>query len=147
MEFAVYYDVTNKAMKYSEEGLFDTYKFYKAVYVCKDVHSFWVARIQENINKDYRPQKGKYLLERNLIEKEDFIEYLLGENNIGDRNEKISRQRRDYFIDKLPDEKVISTLLKIDIEDRALENWDYIELDSLEECIEAIDGGYGIIAC
>lgn len=143
MEFAKYYDVTKKIKdKIMAESELTGYKDYKGLYVCKDVHSFWICRVLEDMNNKYKRQPGKYLIERNLIEKEELIEYLEKKNNC--EYNISNREQRDVFIDRMTKVKTIYNLFELDAIN-GLENWDTFSCDSFEECLEAIDGGFGIL--
>lgn len=145
MEFAKYYDVTTKMNELITKGEVFSYEegFYKKLYICMDTHDFWVCRVLEGYNSEFEEKKGKWLVERNKIDKYDFIELLEEKTN---KKYKISnRFERDTLIDTLPVNRVIEYVILID-DEKGLEGWDNIECDSFEEAIEAIDGGFGIVA-
>ena len=118
------------------------YKDYKALYVCKDVHSFWICRVLEDMDKNYQRKPGKYLIERNLIEKEELIEYLEEKDNC--EYDISNCQQIDEFIDGLTKDETIYTLFEMD-KHKGLENWDFTPCDSFGECLEIIDGGFEIL--
>ena len=144
MEFAKYYDVTNKMNELIDKGeLFSYTKDYcKKLFICMDTHVFWISRVLEGYNREFEEVEGQWLVERNKIDKYDFIEF------VGEKNEKEykfnGRFQRDNIIDELSVNKVIEYLILMD-DDAGLESWDNYECDSLEEAIEVIDGGFGII--
>lgn len=88
---------------------------YTRVFVCEDTHVFWVARIMAGFDEDYEPSAGSYLVERNQVDKNHKGEKLTG--------------------------LVTLKLLKHD----EFDNWDYAAYSSLDDAIESIDGGYGIL--
>ena len=145
MEFAKYYNVTNKLNKMIEEGKLFSYQKdeHKGLFVCMDTHDFWISRILEGYNSEYEREESKYLVERNKIDKYEFIEFV--KENLNDDSEIDSRFSRDYFIDEcLELNQIIEYLILMD-DDKGLEGWDNCECDSYEEAIEVIDGGFGII--
>lgn len=147
MEFAKYYNVTNKLnemLEKKEQILFSYTKDYcKGLFICEDTHDFWICRILENTNEDYDQEEGKYLIERNKIDKYEFCEFLKEQKN--DDSDINDRWTRDFYIDKcFPINDIIETLILMD-DDKGLENWDNKECDSYEEAIEVLDNGYGII--
>jgi hypothetical protein len=145
MEFAKYYNATNRLNKLIEKGELFSYtkNLYKGLFVCVDTHDVWVSRIQEGYNSEFEQEEGKWLIERNKIDKYDFCEFLKEKKN--DDSEIISRSSRDYYIDKcFSVEEIIDNIILMD-DDNGLEGWDNCECDSYEEAIEAIDGGFGII--
>lgn len=146
MEFAKYYNVTSKLNEMIERDniLFSYQKDYcKALYICMDTHDFWICRILEGYNSEYEQQEDKWLVERNKIDKYRFVEFLKEYKK--DDSETTTRYARDYYINEcfLLDD-IIETLILMD-DDNGLEGWDNCECDSLEEAVEIIDGGYGII--
>lgn len=88
---------------------------YTRVFVCEDTHVFWVARIMAGFDEDYEPSAGSYLVERNQVDKSHKGEKLTG--------------------------LVTLKLLKHD----EFDNWDYAAYSSLDDAIESIAGGYGIL--
>lgn len=145
MEFAKYYNVTNKLNEMlSREGVLFGYKkdSCKGLYVCMDTHDFWICRIIEGYNSEYEQEEGKWLIERNKIDKYDFIEFT--KEKINDDSEVNNRHERESFINRLELSQIIEFLILMD-DDNGLENWDNYEADTLNEAIEVIDDGYGII--
>jgi hypothetical protein len=145
MKFAKYYNVTNKMNEMIEKGDLFSYEkgFYKGLYICKDTHDFWISRVLEGYNSEFEQEDGKWLVERNKIDKYDFCEFLKEKKN--DDSIITDRRTRDYYIDEcFQDEVIMETLILMD-DDKGLEGWDNYECDSYEEAVEAIDGGYGIL--
>ena len=146
MEFAKYYNVTNKLNEMlSKEGVLFSYKkdYCNSLYICMDTHDFWIARILKDCNAEYESEEGKWLVERNKIDKYEFIDFV--KEKLNDDSEIEGRNSRDYFIDNcLELNQIIEFLILMD-DDNGLENWDNYEADSLNEAIEVIDGGFGII--
>jgi len=88
---------------------------YIRFFICPDVHTFWLARVIEGFNESYEKEEGSFLIERNNIEKKD-------------RSEKLTKQ------------KVVDI-----IEDDDFSNWDIYECQSMEEVIDILDDGNGIV--
>jgi len=109
-DFAKYYDITDIAKKRNKE-----YNTYEKIFLCVDTNDFWLARIQKDINKDYAIEKGKWLVER----------------------DKINKHSKAQSIEKLED------IYKIADNDE-FENWDIFERESLEDCLELLNGGFGL---
>lgn len=116
LEFGKYTDITNFAKKVNPE-MFNTYQ---KVYICPDTNNWWVARIQEGYDEDYEECPGMYLIERNNPDYPDCGKC----NNI--------------FLNP--------TVVKEVLEEYDGSTWDITECDSLEEAIEMVDGGFGIIS-
>ena len=117
LEFGKYTDITNFAKSVSSE----MYGMYEKIYICPDTNNWWISLIQEGYDEDYEPSPGTYLIERNNPEYPN-----------GGRLPQIVLTRPDGFIKDV--------LLDWDGS-----CWDNYEADSLEEAIEVVDGGYGII--
>lgn len=145
MEFARYYNVTDKLNKMLEDNKLSSYTkdYCKGLYICMDTHDFWISRILDGYNSEYEKEDGKWLVERNKIDKYDFCEFLKEQKK--DDSEIKDRWTRDYYIDEcFPINDIIETLILMD-DDKGLENWDTYECYSHNEAIEVIDGGFGII--
>ena len=140
MKFAKYYDVTNIMNQLIDENKLTSYQKeeFEKLYICNDTHDFWVVRVIEGYNSAYEKEDGMYLIERNKINKYDFCKFINDEVNITNKFE------RENFIDALNLDFIIRNVLIMD-DELGLENWDNIECDSLEEVIDVIDGGYGIM--
>lgn len=145
MEFAKYYDVTDTMNKLIDEGKLFSYTkdCYQKLYVCMDTHDFWISRVLEGYNSDFEEAPGKWLIERNKIDKYEFCEFLKEQKE--DDSPIADRWTRDYYIDKcFSVDEIIETLILMD-DDKGLEGWDNCECNSLEEAEQVIDGGFGII--
>lgn len=88
---------------------------YIRIFICPDVWDFHLVRILKGYNEDYEPDEDSYIMERNIIPME----------------------RRDENLS-------IRKVRKI-IEEDNLDNWDYYQSYDLDDLIERIDGGFGII--
>ncbi len=59
-----YQEVTTQVFEadpsYKEEG-------YVRFFLCRDVKDAWFVRILKDVNGEYEPEPGKFLIERNLI--------------------------------------------------------------------------------
>lgn len=88
---------------------------YVRFFICPDVHDFWFVRILEGYNAEYEKEDGCFVLERNNIRKNSRQEVL-----------------------------TISKVKKIIQEDDG-SNWDIEQAYSVEELIEMIDDGFGIL--
>lgn len=144
MEFAKYYKVTNKLNKLLEQKKVFSYTtdYCRDLFICEDTHDFWVCRILEGYNEEYEKEEEKWLVERNKIDKYDFINFI--EEKHKERLIVRNRQDRDGIISSLEDNFIIENVILFD-DDQGLENWDNYECESYEEAISVIDGGHGII--
>ena len=115
LEFSKYTDITSFAKKVNPY----IFNVYKKVYICPDTLNWWLATIQEGVNEDYEEDPDVFLVERDKI---DYPEY----SRVNDR-----------FLNQ----NVVRNVL----ENWDASSWDNEEADSLEEAIELIDGGFGII--
>lgn len=115
-KFAKYTEITDYAFEVNPE-----YKNEKYVrfFICPDVWDFWFIRILEGYEctdeEGYIPQEGHYILERNKIE--------------------MSKKGETLTLSKL----------KRIIEEDDGSNWDLKQGYDIEELIEMIDDGYGIL--
>lgn len=135
-----YYDVTSLVEREMKKGKISGYSCYIGVYVYEEGLSFWVVRIQEDINGDYKREEGKFLLERNEIDKDDVVDYILKKQGTNSETEGINDiYETDEFLESLPLEELMVSILEVDHDEKGLENWDYEEYDSLVECLETID--------
>jgi len=143
MKFAKYYDVTSKMNQLIDKGELFSYAkdYYKKLFICMDTNDFWISRVLEGYNREYDQEQGRWLIEREKIDKYAFIDFL--SEKTGKEYEVNDRYQREYIIDRVPVDKVIEYLILMD-DDKGLEGWDSLECDSLEEVIEALDGGFGI---
>ena len=111
-EFAKYTEITELYKKYCtqlSEG-----DGYIRFFICLDVKDIWLVRVIEGMNSEYENEAGKYLLERDKIEKTS-------------RDQKLS----------------LKNVIEI-IKNDEFCNWDVLEFDSIEEIIDTISDGFGI---
>lgn len=154
MEFAKYYDVSKIVddMQTKEEiyGYPTGEDKFIGIYVCMDTNDFWICRILKGYNEEYEQDENMYLVERNKFSIYDVMDKLY--NQFGKRlpefkeNELSCVQKNkvhDYF-GKFKTKDIIKAVIILDDED-GLTNWDCSEAEFLEEAIEIIDGGYGIL--
>jgi hypothetical protein len=147
MEFAKYHNAMEVVKEmiekeeiygYSNNGEIN----YEGVYVCLDTNDFWLCRILKGYDEEYEDSDG-YLVERNNFDIYQVAEKLeeiydapcfntMGKNNI-----------HKYF-SKFTTKQIIKVIILLDV-DNGFENWDNCEADTLEEAIEIIDGGFGIV--
>lgn len=158
MEFAKYYDASNVVedmMNKKEIWVYPTGDDkYESVYICMDVKDFWVCRILKGYNEEYERDEDKYLVERNKISIYDVMDKLHEQYGKefpvfeeGEWEHTMKNKVHD-FLDKHKTLDIIKAVLILD-DDEGLENWDCCEAESLEEAVEMIDDGFGIlkIAC
>ena len=84
-------------------------------FICPDVWDFWFVRILEGYNEDYEQEEGSFILERNKIEMDS------------------------------KDEKLTLSKLKRIIEEDDGSNWDFQQGFDVEELIDMLDNGFGIL--
>lgn len=149
-----YYDVSNIVDEMITNGEIDCYPAdedkFEGVYVCMDTNDFWIARINKGYNEDYKREDGKYLVERNRFSIYDVMDrlYELHKKKLPDFKESDLRYEtknkcHEYF-DKFKEREIIKAVIYLDDFD-GLSNWDCYEANSLEEAVEIIDGGFGIL--
>lgn len=92
----------------------EMYQEYEKIYITPDTNDYHILRILKWFDEDYEPNDSKVILEHQKIPKT--------------KTEKI------YSLSKLRE------ILEKD--DGG--NWDYTAKDSVKDCIEIVDGGYGI---
>ena len=154
MDFGKYYDVSNivEDMIANEEIYCyptDNNK-YCGIYVCMDTNDFWICRILKGYNEEYEKNENLYLVERNKISIYTVMDKLSEMSNRSTPTFKKSesayttKNKCHGFIDTYSTEKIIKAVILLDDED-GLDNWDCYESTSLEEAINIIDGGYGIL--
>lgn len=88
---------------------------YIRIFICPDVWDFHLVRILKGYNEDYEPDEDSYIMERNMIPMER-----KGEN---------------------------LTLYKVReiVQEDIMDNWDMYQSYDLDDLIERIDGGFGIL--
>lgn len=154
MEFARYYivsDVVDDMIKNKEIDCYPTGKEkFEGIYVCMDTNDFWISRINKGYNEEYEKDENKYLVERNKISIYDVMDKL--HEQYGKRlpifkasdMQFEQKNKVHQYLKKFNTLSIIKAVIVLDDED-GLSNWDCYEADSLEEAIEIIDGGYGIL--
>jgi hypothetical protein len=153
MEFAKYYDASNLVEEMQKAEEIDCYPTdndkFEGVYVCMDTNDFWISRINKGYNKEYEREDEKYLVERNKISIYDVMDKLheLYCKKLPDFNgcsQFLMKKRCHYYFEWFKTKDICKAVILLDDYD-GLSNWDYYETDSLEDAIEIIDGGYGIL--
>lgn len=156
MDFGKYYDVSNiveDMMANEEIYCYPTgNNKYCGVYVCMDTNDFWICRILNGYNEEYEESENLYLVERNKISIYTVMDKLSEMSNRSTSTFTFKKSESAYtiknkcheFIDTYSTEKIIKAVILLDDED-GLGNWDCCEVYSLEEAIDIIDGGYGIL--
>jgi hypothetical protein len=154
MEFAKYYNVSEIVEKMQENEEIYCYPTgdskFLGVYVCYDTNDFWISRINKGYNENYEEDDNKYLVERNKISIYDVMDRL---HDIYDRklpkffekDSSVTRKNKVHrYLDGFFTKDIVKTVIILDDED-GLSNWDCCETDSLQEAIDVIDDGYGIL--
>ena len=100
--------------EYAKERFAFMYKEYEKVYIVPDTNDYHILRILGGYNEDYEKEDGVWLLEENLIPKQ--------------KGEGVSSLRQLHSI-----------LMKDDGG-----NYDFIVRHCIDDCIEKVDGGFGI---
>jgi len=88
---------------------------YIRFFICPDVWDVWFVRILEGFGEDYEVEEGSFILERNNIENEY-------------KGQELTLKR-----------------VKEIIEDDDRSNWDYEVSDDVDELIDILDDGFGIL--
>ena len=154
MEFAKYYnvsDIVDNMIKNEEIDCYPTgEEKFDGVYVCMDTNDFWISRINKGYNEEYEEDENKYLVERNKISIYDVMDKLhemYGKKLPEFKEDEIFYMQKNKvhdYLRKFSTLNIIKAVIILDDYD-GLSNWDCCEADSLEEAIEIIDGGYGIL--
>lgn len=155
MEFAKYYNVTKLVDEMIKKNEIDSYPIeekdkFVGVYVCMDTNDFWISRISKDLNEDYDHEEGIYLVERNKISVYDIMDKLhemfkkpLPEFSGKELSYQMKNKCHDYF-KRFKTKDICRTVIMLDDLD-GLSNWDNCEAESLEDAIDIIDGGFGIL--
>lgn len=154
MEFAKYYDVSDIVDIMIKNEEIDCYptgeEKFEGVYVCMDTYDFWISRISKGYNEGYEKDERKYLVERNKISIYDVMDKLhelfkkkLPKFKASDIQFE-QKNKVHQYLKSFSTLNIIRAVILLDDYD-GLSNWDYYEVDSLEEAIYIIDGGYGIL--
>lgn len=148
MRFAKYYNVTKLVNDMQKKEEIDTYPIeenakFAGVYVCMDTNDFWISRINKNVNEDYDYEEGTYLVERNKFDIYTVVDKLfkLYSKKLPTTLNKNTCHR--YF-DQFRTKDICRAIIMLDDWD-GLSNWDNCEAESLENAIDIIDGGFGIL--
>lgn len=154
MEFVKYYDVSHIVEEMQSKEEIYSYptggEKFEGVYVCMDTNDFWISRILKGYNEKYEMDEYKYLVERNKISIYDVMDKLYeihGKRLPEFKENEVSYEQKNKvhaYFRKFKTKDIIKAVIILDDED-GLSNWDCCEADSLEEAIEAIDDGYGIL--
>lgn len=155
MEFAKYYNVTKLVDEMIKKNEIDSYPTkeddkFVGVYVCMDTNDFWISRISKDVNEDYDHEEGIYLVERNKISVYDIMDKLhemfkkpLPEFSGKELSYQMKNKCHDYF-KRFNTKDICRAVIMLDDWD-GLSNWDNCEAESLEDAIDIIDGGFGIL--
>ncbi len=155
MEFAKYYNVTKLVDEMIKKNEIDSYPIeekdkFVGVYVCMDTNDFWISRISKDLNEDYDHEEGIYLVERNKISVYDIMDKLhemfkkpLPEFSGKELSYQMKNKCHDYF-KRFKTKDICRAVIMLDDWD-GLSNWDNCEAESLEDAIDIIDGGFGIL--
>lgn len=155
MEFAKYYNVTKLVDEMIKKNEIDSYPIeeddkFVGVYVCMDTNDFWISRISKDVNEDYDHEEGIYLVERNKISVYDIMDKLhemfkkpLPEFSEKELSYQMKNKCHDYF-KRFKTKDICRAVIMLDDWD-GLSNWDNCEAESLEDAIDIIDGGFGIL--
>lgn len=115
-----------------------------------DTNDFWISRINKGYNEEYELERGKYLVERNKFSIYDVMDKLHEwyEKKLPEFSEKdLSYEQKNKvhdYLKKFKTKDICRAVISLDDYD-GLSNWDNYEVDSLEEAIDIVDGGYGIL--
>lgn len=100
--------------EFAKSRIGDFYEQYEKVYIVPDTNDYHILRVLKGYGKDYEEDEDKVILEHQMISK--------------------SKTEGIHSLEKLR---------KILEEDDG-GNYDCKVLDSIDECIEIVDGGFGI---
>ena len=100
--------------KFAKDNFEEMYKDYEKIYITPDTNDYHILRILKGYDIDYEQDENSVLLEEN----------------------RVPRGKKDEITG-------LVALRKILEEDDG-GNWGYICKDTVQECIDVVDGGYGI---
>lgn len=148
MRFAKYYNVTKLVDDMQKKEEIDTYPTeakdkFVGVYVCMDTNDFWISRISKDLNEEYDYEEGIYLVERNKIDIYAVADKLF-ELYKKRLPTDLSKNTCHGYFDQFKAKDICRTVIMLDDLD-GLSNWDNCEAESLEDAIDIIDGGFGIL--
>lgn len=113
------------------------------VYVCMDTNDFWISRISKDLNEDYDHEEGTYLIERNK-----FDIYTVSDKLFELYKKRLpmtlNKNTCHRYFDQFEEKDICRAVIMLDDWD-GLSNWDNCEAESLEDAIDIIDGGFGIL--
>lgn len=112
-KFGIYVECTTLAKKLDK---YDMYLGVHSVWVCRDTHDYWIAKVHENLNDEYESEEGTWLIERNKIDHEH-----IGSNSPTD----------------------LSRAIKLDLDDGC--NWDNFQCDSYVNVIDVLSQSFGVV--
>lgn len=148
MRFAKYYNVTKLVDEMIEKNEVDTYPTkeddkFVGVYVCMDTNDFWISRISKDVNEDYNYEEGTYLVERNKFDIYTVADKLF---ELYDKRLPTTLNKNIYhdYFDQFKAKDICRAVIMLDDWD-GLSNWDNCEAESLEDAIDIINGGFGIL--
>lgn len=152
MKFAKYYNVSSLVDKMSSDGEVDYFTGddrYCGIYICMDTNDFWICRILNGYNEEYERDMNKYLVERNRFDDWTVVNKICDVFNrkipimTDIDNDYTMKIKLNRFFDRCSTKLICKAVILLDDED-GLSNWDCCEANSLGECIDIIDGGFGI---
>lgn len=88
---------------------------YIRVFICPDVNDTWIVRILEGYNEEFEQEEGSYILER------------------------------DKVLNDYKGQKITMLRLKTILEEDSFENWDIKQSYNVEELVDMLDYGFGIL--
>lgn len=142
-----YYDVSKIVEEMQDKEEIDCYPTgddkFEGVYVCMDTNDFWISRISKNLNEDYEYEEGIYLIERNKIDIYAVADKLFELYN-KELPIPLNKHTCHRFFDRVRTRHICKAVILLDNED-GLSNWDNCEAESLEDAIDMLDAGYGIL--
>jgi len=100
--------------EFAKNNFSDMYECYEKIYITPDTNDYHILRILKGFGEDYEEDLDSFILEHNMIRKPK------GDTITG-----------------------ITKLRKILSEDDG-GNWAYKVYSSIDDCIENVDGGFGI---
>lgn len=108
-----------------------------------DTNDFWISRISKDLNEEYDYEKGTYLIERNK-----FDIYTVADKLFELYKKRLPRALNKNtchrYFDQFEEKDICRAVIMLDDWD-GLSNWDDCEVGSLEDEIDIIDGGFGIL--
>ena len=115
-------------------------------FVCRDVWDIHIYRILANMNGDFEPEEGAWIVEQNDIRYDKFVDFCVDRGLLDDRIEYDyldEREMWDKLIKDIEFEAILYAIVAYDY-DSGFDNYSTEEFSSKAECLDAIDDGYGI---